>query len=395
MRLKNFPKLLAGFLLLFALLPFPVAAVDKITGEPTLSPGKYLVYIGTYTGKSSKGIYAFQMDKHDGTLTPLGLVAETPSPAFLDIDPQGKTLFAINEIGRFRDKPTGSVTAFSIDPASGLLTQIDECSSIGSGPCYVSLDSADKNVLVANYTSGSVAAIPIKPDGHLGAPTAFVQHTGKSINPGRQAGPHAHCLTLDAANRFAFACDLGLDKILVYKFDSSHGTLVPGNPPFVSVKPGAGPRHIVFHPDGRQAYVVNELDSILIRFAYDADSGVLTEKQTVATVPDDFKGQNYPAEVVVHPSGKFVYASNRGHNSIAIFAVDSATGALKNIGYEPTRGKFPRSFAFTPAGDYLVAGNQNSGSVVVFRVDPASGRLKFTSQIGTPVPTCIKFFAGQ
>ena len=355
--------------------------------------GEYNVYIGTFTGAKSKGIYACHMDEASGAVTSPKLVAETKSPSFLDIDPQHKLLFAINEINRFEGKPAGAVTAFAIDSATGALSQLNQRSTVGTGPCHVVVDATHKDVLVANYASGSVAVLPVSADGHLGEASTFIQHHGKSINPSRQEGPHAHCLTLDAANRFAFACDLGLDEVLVYKFDAEHGTLTANDPPFAAIKPGSGPRHLVFHPNGHAAYVINELNSTITRFAYDADRGVLTEKQTISTLPVDFKGQNFPAEIAVHPSGKFLYGSNRGHNSIAIYAIDSATGALKNIGYEPTHGKIPRNFAIDPMGRFLLAANQNSDNIAVFRIDPATGLLKFISQIDVPAPVCLKFFA--
>jgi 6-phosphogluconolactonase len=370
-------------LLTFALLCFSTAA------------GTVFVYVGTYTGPKSKGIYLYRLDEKTGELTSIGVAGETLNPAFLDIDPQQKFLFAVNEIGRFENKPAGAVTSFSIDPATGMLTQLSQRSSIGRGPCHIIVDSAGKNVLVANYGSGSVTVLPVQPDGHLGDSTAFIQHQGKSVNPQRQEGPHAHCFALDAANRFAFACDLGLDEVLVYRFDREHGTLTPNEPPFAPVKPGSGPRHIAFSPDGRQAYVINELNSTITRFACDTNRGVLTERQTVSTVPGDFKGENNPAEIVVHPSGAFLYGSNRGHNSIAIFAIDSTNGALKNTGYEPTRGKTPRSFAIDPSGNYLLAANQNSDDITVFRIDPATGRLEFISQINVPAPACVKFLEGR
>jgi 6-phosphogluconolactonase len=355
--------------------------------------GEYNIYIGTFTGAKSKGIYACRMDDASGALTAPALVAETKSPSFLDIDPQHKFLFAINEINRFEGKPAGAVTAFAIDPVTGGLTQLNQRSTVGTGPCHVVIDATHKDVLVANYASGSVAVLPVSADGHLGGASTFIQHHGKSINPSRQEGPHAHCLALDAANRFAFACDLGLDEVLVYKFDAEHGTLTPNEPPFASIKPGSGPRHLVFHPNGHAAYVINELNSTITRFSYDSDRGVLIEKQTISTLPADFKGQNFPAEIAVHPSGKFLYGSNRGHNSIAIYSIDSADGSLKNIGFESTRGKIPRNFAIDPSGKFLLAANQDTDNIAVFRIDAATGLLKFVGQVDVPAPVCIKFYA--
>jgi 6-phosphogluconolactonase len=380
MRFRN----LFRFLLIYALIGSAVisaAAADQC-----------LVYVGTFTGPKSKGIYAFRMDAADGALTPLGVVGETQNPAFLDIDPQHKFLFAINEINRFEGKPAGAVSAFSIDPASGKLTFLNQRSTIGRGPCHVLLDATDHDVLVANYASGSVTVLPVKPGGHLDDYTAFIQHVGNSINPSRQEGPHAHCFTLDAANRFAFACDLGLDKVLVYKFDSERGTLVPNEPPFAAIKAGSGPRHMAFHPNGHAAYVINELGSTITRFAYDPARGVLTERQTISTLPSDFKGANFPAEIAVHPSGDFLYGSNRGHNSIAIFDIEPGDGSLRNLGYESTRGKTPRNFAIDPSGKFLLAANQDSDTIAVFRVNSVNGLLTFISQVDVPAPVCIKFF---
>lgn len=351
-----------------------------------------LVYVGTYTGAKSKGIYAFRMDATSGALSPLGLVAETPNPAFLDIDSKRRLLFAANEIDNFEGKSSGAVSAFSIDPVGGKLTLLNKQSSIGTGPCHLLLDKECKNVLVANYGSGSVAVLPVQSDGRLGAATAFVQHSGKSINPDRQQGPHAHCMTLDAANRFAFTCDFGLDKVMAYRFDAQHGTLSPGEPPFASVKAGAGPRHMVFHPDGRHAYVINELNSTINVFAYDSQRGALDELQTISTLPDDFKGRSTAAEVQVHPSGKFLYGSNRGHDSIAVFAIDPAKGTLTFVEHQSTQGKKPRHFAIDPSEKFLLAANQDSDTIVTFSIDAKTGRLKPTGQVvAVASPACVKF----
>ena len=309
-------KLLFGFFLALMAVSTSVVGAD----------GKYLVYIGTYTHGQSKGIYAYRMDSATGTFTALGLAAETPDPTFLDIDHKHKFLYAANEIGNFQGKHAGAVSAFSIDADTGKLTLLNQRSTIGSGPCHVLVDGQDRNVLAANYGSGSIAVLPIRADGGLSEASAFIQHAGKGQSPDRQDGPHAHCMALDAANRFAFACDLGLDEVLVYRFDPQHGTLVPNQPPFASIKPGSGPRHFEFAPDGRHAYVINELGSTITVFAYRAGAGTLKELQTVSTLPDDFHGNNTTAEIQVHPSGKFVYGSNRGHNSIAAVCHRSRKG---------------------------------------------------------------------
>ena len=344
----------------------------------------YLVYVGTYTGEKSKGIYALRMDKA-GKLAPLGLVAETPSPSFLAIHPNKKYLYAVNEKG------AGSVSAFSIDAKTGKLTPLNDQPSHGDGPCHIIVDETGKTVMVANYGAGSIAAYPVQKDGNLGAATAKIQHQGSSVDSRRQKGPHAHHITTDPSNRYALVCDLGLDKVLIYRFDPAKGSLTPNDPPFGTVKPGAGPRHLAFHPKGRFAYVNNEMDSTLTVFSFDSKRGALEELQTVSTLPSEVKG-NSTAEIEVHPSGKFVYVSNRGHDSIAAYTIDEKTGRVTFIEHQSSGGRTPRNFAIDPKGEFLLSENQGSHSVVVFRIDPKSGRLVPTgerAEVGSPV--CIKF----
>jgi 6-phosphogluconolactonase len=388
-------KITLGCLLL--LLPFrgpvrgaesPGASVKNQTAMKT----DWLVYIGTYTGAKSKGIYFFRMNAASGAQTPPALAVEARNPAFLDIDARNHLLLAANEINSFEGKSTGAVSAFASDPVTGKLTLLNQQPSAGTDPCHLLLDKENKNVLVANYSSGSVAVLPVQPDGKLGAATTILQHIGKSIHPERQTGPHAHCVTLDAANHFAFVCDLGLDKIMTYQFDAQRGTLSPANPSFTAVKAGAGPRHLVFHPDGRHAYVINELNSTITALAYDSPRGVLTELQTLSTLPDGFTGNNSTAEVQVHPSGKFLYGSNRGHDSLAVFAIDSDKGTLTPVEYRSTQGKKPRHFAIDPTGKFLLVANQDSDAIVTFSIDPATGRLQPTGQVlEVPAPVCIRF----
>jgi 6-phosphogluconolactonase len=361
--------------------------------DPSAKEGKgqTLVYLGTYTGPKSKGIYVCRMDGATGELSDLQVAAETENPSFLAIHPGGGFVYAVNETGSGPNR-AGFVTAFTRDAENGKLTTLNKQPSGGGGPCYVVVDNAGRNVLLANYGGGSVAAFPIGKDGKLGQSTAFIQHTGSSVNSQRQKGPHAHSINLDAANHFAVAADLGLDKLLVYRFTPEKGTLAPNDPPSVSVKPGAGPRHFAFHPKGRHAYVINELQSTVSAFQYDANQGVLTELQTLSTLPPDFKGDNSTAEVRVHPSGKFLYGSNRGHDSIVVYAIDSQTGKLRYIENQSTGGRTPRNFGIDPSGSYLLAANQQSDSVVVFRIDPATGRLSPTDhRLEVPTPVCVKF----
>jgi 6-phosphogluconolactonase len=352
---------------------------------------KLRVYFGTYTGSRSKGIYQGELELKSGQLRVTGLAATTTSPSFLALHPSGRFLYAVNEVDRFNGKPGGSVSAFAVDPQSGALTLLNQEATRGAHPCHLIVDREGKNVLVANYTGGSVAVLPIAPDGRLGLATGFVQHTGSSVNRDRQKEPHAHCMTLDAVGSFAFAADLGLDKVLIYRYDAAAGTLTPNDPPAGVTPPGSGPRHFVFHRNGRTGYVINELTSTVTTFRYTAATGALEPLQTLSTLPADFTRTNSTAEVMVHPSGKFLYGSNRGHNSIAIFTIDPETGLLTAAGHEPTQGRTPRNFTIDPTGTYLLAANQESNNVVVFRIDPATGRLTVT---GPPVevftPVCVE-----
>ena len=281
--------------------------------------------------------------------------------------------------------------AFSIDQASGNLTAINHQSSRGNGPCHLVVDRAGKNVLVANYSSGSLACLPLDAAGGLSSSSSFIQHQGMGSDPERQEGPHAHSINLDAAGRFAVAADLGLDKVFVYRFGANKGTLEANEPPSASVAPRSGPRHFAFDPAARFGYVINEMANTITAFAYDPAKGTLTEIQTISTLPADFRGKSYTAEVQVHPSGKFVYGSNRGHDSIAIFAASPETGKLSLVGIEPTQGKNPRNFAIDPTGTYLLAENGDSSTIVVFGIDAQSGKLKPTGQtVRVPKPVCIK-----
>lgn len=350
--------------------------------------GTLTVYVGTYTGPKSKGIYRFDLDLATGKLTPAGEPTEAPNPSFLAIHPSGKYLYAASEVGG-GGKP-GAVLAFAIQP-DGSLKALNSESSGGSGPCHLVVDKAGKNVLVANYGGGSVACLPIQDDGSLKAPSATIQHQGSGPDPSRQKGPHAHSINLDPANKFAFAADLGLDKVLIYKFDPAAGSLVANGDKVGSVPAGSGPRHFAFHPTGKFAYVINEMTSTVTAYAYDAEQGALKEMQTLPTLPEPVKG-NSTAEVVVHPSGKFLYGSNRGHDSIAVFTIDQESGRLTAAGHTPIGGKTPRNFAIDPTGAYLLAAGQNSHTISVFKIDPQSGALTAVGEpVSAPSPVCIRF----
>ncbi len=350
-------------------------------------PRDALVYVGTYTGKGSEGIYVYRLDPSTGALTSVSKTAGLENPSFLAIDPKGRCIYAVRESGR----QGGAVVALSRNSTTGELTILNEQPSGGQGPCYVTVDREGRFLFVANYGSGHVAMLPIADDGRLQPATSVVQHEGSSVNPNRQKGPHAHCVVLDAGNRYALAADLGIDKVMVYRPDFEQGKLLPNDPPFVRSEPGSGPRHIAFHPTGKYVYVIEELSSTIAAYTYDADAGTLKPFQKIGTLPAGFQGANTCADIHVHPSGRFLYGSNRGHNSIAIFAVDDKTGGLRLLGHEPTQGKTPRNFAIDPSGTFLLVANQDSGTIVSFRINQDLGALIPTGQVcRVSMPVCLK-----
>ena len=359
---------------------------------------KLWMYVGTYTrsephvvGKSD-GIYWFQFDLDSGTMSYAGVLSGVDNPSFLVLDPQEHYLFAANEVSDYGGQTSGAVSSYSIDRDSGKLTFINHQPTRGAAPCHLSVDSTGQLVVAANYGGGSFTVLPIQPGGMLGTASDFVQHEGSSVNPQRQAGPHAHSATIAPDNRFVFVADLGLDKVMIYRLDAESGKVTPNHDqPWARLKSGAGPRHFAFHPDGQYAYLVNELDSTLVAFEYDGDKGTLCAVQTVSTLPSDFKGRNYPADIHVHPSGKYVYSSNRGHDSIAMFEIDEKDGTVSPRGYISTQGKVPRNFAIDPTGAYLLAANQNSDGIVAFRIEEKTGELlDIGSTAEVPTPVCIK-----
>lgn len=371
------------------LLRFTLAAL--VMGGLTLhaADDKLWVFVGTYTGKSSKGIYRYEMDLKTGKLENGELAAEVANPSFLAIHPSNRFLYSVNEGGTIGGSKNGGVTGFTLDAKTGKLTKINEQPAGGSSPCHITVDPSGKTVLIANYGGGSTNAYPIDADGKLGSASAFIQHTGKGGAKG-QTPPHAHSVNVSKNGRFAFVADAGIDKILVYKLDAETGKLTPNDPPFFATAAGAGPRHFAFHPKAPLAFVINETDLTLTSMSLDADKGVLTKIQTVATVPPEHKGGS-TAEVVVHPSGKFVYGSNRGHDSIAGFKLNDK-GEMTLIGHATEGVKEPRNFNIDPTGQYLVVGSQRSNTIVVFKVDQETGALTPTGhkiEVGTPV--CIKF----
>ncbi len=363
------------------------------TPDNPAAKSSYIAYIGTYTAKTnSKGIYAYKFDSEKGQLTAIGVAAESVDPSFLAVHPNGKYLYAVNEVGNYNGSVSGAVSAFAIDAKTGTLKLLNQVASRGAGPCYISLDKNGSFVLVANYDSGSIASFPVHDDGTLGTASGFVQHSGTGPNKERQEGPHAHWIATSPDNRFALAADLGLDQILIYGFDPSRGTFTPSISGFAKLKPGSGPRHLAFHPNGKFAYVLSEMESSVTAFSYQSKTGAMASLQTISALPADYSGTKEAAEIAVHPSGKFLYTSNRGHDSIAVFAIDEKKGTLKSLGQVLTGGKTPRHFAIDPRGNYLLAENQESNNIVIFHIDAATGNLTPTGQtIEVPSPVCITF----
>lgn len=379
----------AGRLILAAVIAAFVALASAQT-----PPASTLVYVGTYTSGKSRGIYAFRFDGSKGALTPLGLAAETKSPSFLALHPSGRFLYAVNEVNDVGQERGGSVNAFVVDRETGKLTLLNTQPSRGAHPCHLAVDRTGRFVLVANYTGGSVAVLPVAADGRLDAPIQVVPHEGSSVNQQRQQGPHAHFVAFDASNRYAIAVDLGADRLFVYRFDEKTGRLTPNEPRFTAVEPGAGPRHFAFHPDGRRAFVINELQSTITAYAWDAARGFLTPGATVVTTPEPPPEGNTTAHIRVHPEGRFLYGSNRGHDSIAVFEI-AGDGRLEPVEFEPTRGRTPRNFEIDPSGRWLIAANQRSDSLAVFRIDGQTGALSPVGDlVGAPSPVCVLFHSG-
>src|SRR6267378_4139314 len=392
--LHYFPMEITRRIFPFSLLiaPFIFSVAGGSADKPAANR-KYLVFVGTYTTKTqSKGIYAYQFDADTGKLTPKGVAAETPDPSWVAVHPGGKFLYAVNEAGK-----ASTVSAFAVDAKSGKLTLLNQIPSLGEDPCYLSFDKTGKYLLVANYSSGTSAVFPILADGRLGEHTAFTKDQGATgPNKERQEAPHAHWIETSPDNRFALVADLGLDEVLVYKFDATSGTLTPNVPAFAKLKAGSGPRHAVVYPNGKFVFAVSELNSTATSFAYDAKKGTLKEIRTASTLPPGFSGRNDVAETAVHPNGKFLYVSNRGNDSIAILSIDPGNRTLSPAGGIPTGGKEPRHFAIDPSGKYLLAENQFSNNIVVFKIDAATSGLTPPGQVvEVPSPVDLTFLPMQ
>jgi 6-phosphogluconolactonase len=361
-------------------------------------PETIILYIGTYTrhedfvdGKG-KGIYVYRFNPTSGKLT--YEATEAVNPSFLTLAPDRGCLYAVNEITG-GEGPHGTVSAFAIDPETKGLTFLNQQSTHGLAPCFVSVDPSGRYALVANYETGSVCVLPLTSNGRLEEATDVIQFHGSGPNPQRQEGPHAHMIVPGPDGRFIYVVDLGTDRIMVYHLDLDQGKLVPAEPAWTQLPPGTGPRHLAFHPQGQFAYVTSELQSTVTVFQYDEQNGSLHERQTISTLPEDFNGQNLGAEIQVAPSGRFVYASNRGHDSIVTYAVNELTGDLSVVGHEPTQGVGPRYFTIDPSGNWLLVANQDSDTVVIFRIDQVSGKLKPTGHIvQVPTPVCLQLYSG-
>lgn len=355
--------------------------------------GDLLVYVGTYTQHSGKGIYAWRFHQSPPKLTSLGIAVETTNPSFLTIHPNRRYLYAVNEDSLYQNRPSGAVSAFVIDPTNGRLTLLNQVATRSPGPCHLALDKTAKWLFVANYGGGSITEFPVLPDGSLGEDSAFIQHRGSSVDHQRQSAPHAHEVVPTPDNRFVLVPDLGLDEVLTYRLDAARGTLTPGDPPFTKIAPGSGPRHLAFAPSGEFVYVISEMAATVSVYTYDAARGHLRDLvETVSTLPKEFVGTKSDAEISVSASGRHLYASNRSDGTIAVFDVDREKGTLTKIDYIETEGKTPRNFAFDPTGEFLFVANQDSDNVAVFRRNGATGKatpLGLTLEV--PNPVCVVF----
>lgn len=359
-----------------------------MAAAPAAGQGKQAwLYIGAYTSEKNRGITAARFDLSTGAISDMILAAETPNPTFLEIHPNGRWLYAVNEIANYEGRREGSITAYEIDRATGRLKELNRASTKGGGPCHVNLDRTGRMAMIANYGGGSVASYRILEDGRVSEAVSFFQHEGSGANPKRQERPHAHSVNPTPDNRFAVVCDLGTDEIVIYAIDPAKGSMQRHSA--AKLAPGSGPRHFAFHPNGRFGYAVNELLSTVTAFEY--RNGALKEIHTVSTLPEGFSGGNTTAEIRVHPSGQWLYASNRGEDSIAAFRIDPRTGRLTRLSNTPTQGRVPRNFYIEPSGRWLLAANQRSDSVVVFEIDTKTGALLPAKQgITVGQPVCLR-----
>ena len=361
--------------------------------SPSQNGKEQIVVIGTYTTpeqSTSEGIYVYGLEPGSGNLHLKSILKDLTNPSYLAIHPQTGNVYALDESRTFEGRPGGGVVALSVDPQIESVRVLNKQSSGGEDPCYISIERTGRYALAANYSSGSVAMLPIVDDGRLGGVCSLIQHSGSSIHPQRQDQAHAHCILPDPTNTFAVACDLGIDKLLIYRMDLAVGELISHAE--VTVAPGSGPRHLVFHPNGRYAYLVCELSSTVIAFTWDPEGGAFEEFQTIRTLPPDFHGTNLAADIHITPDGQFLYASNRGHDSFACYEVGPDSGVLTLKHHTSSGGAEPRGFAVDPSGKLLLAANQNSDNLVPFLIDPGMGHLsRAGEEVRVSMPVCVKF----
>jgi 6-phosphogluconolactonase len=369
-----------------------LANPHNISANMNTNSNEMLLYVGTYTEKGSEGIYVYKFNAESSKLSKLHTVKDVVQPSYLAVNKSRTYLYAVNELVEYEGKKSGSVSAFAIDQKNGNLTLLNKQPSLGDAPCHISITDNEKFVLVANYLGGNVSVYPVEPGGKLGASVDLAQHTGFGANKERQESAHAHSINLDNNNRFAVVADLGIDKVMIYQFDDKTGKLTPNSAqPFFQTKAGAGPRHFTFHQNGKFAFVINELTSSITSFAFDENRGTLSELQTISTLPDNFNGANTCADIHISPNGKFLYGTNRGHDSLAVYQIDEKTGKLNFVEHASTSGKTPRNFTISPNGKFLLAANQNSDSIIVFKIDEKTGKLKQTKNKATvSMPVCLQ-----
>lgn len=347
-----------------------------------------MVFISAFAGGDQGAIHSFDFDLSTGSLKPLHRTTTVQNPFFLALSPDKKFLYSIHAL-KFGSKEAEEIAAFKLLGTDGKLELLNKQSARGSAACYLHVDNPGKTVVVANYSSGSVASLPVKEDGSLGEAASFFQHAGSSVNPARQKEPHAHCIVVSPDNKYAFAADLGLDQVLCYKLDSKQGKITANDPPFARTPAGAGPRHLTFHPNGKKVYVINELLNSVTLFDYDSTKGSLREEQTISTLPGDFKGTSYCADLKITPDGKYLYGTNRGHDSIACYSI-GADGKLTLVNIEPSLGKGPQNLAITSNGEWLLCANMPGKNVAIFRIDPKTGKIKPVGEPASmPSPSCI------
>jgi 6-phosphogluconolactonase len=369
-----------------------LALVSAALTVPAVSPpapgADPLVFVAAFAPGERGGIHAYSFDATAGKLRPVHRTAGMENPFFLTLSPDKKFLYSTHA-KQFGGTENEQVAAYQVVGRTGELRLLNRQSAEGTAACYLDVDKTGKVVVVANYASGSVAALPVKADGSLGEPASYIRHKGSSVNPQRQTGPHAHCIVVSPDNKFAYAADLGTDQVLCYKLDPATAKLTPNQPPFANSPPGSGPRHLTFHPNEKRVYVINELRNSVTAFDYDAGSGTLTEKQTISTLPGDFEGTSYCADVKVTPDGRYLYGTNRGHDSIAAYKIGD-DGKLSLVAIEPSRGKGPQNLAVTPDGRWLLCANMPGNNIAVFRIDAKTGKLTPAGEpVEQPSPSCI------